>query len=86
MTDAEIVDAVRECIGEAHKASVTYRRVGPLHIMTDGYRRYWNERLALESLRDDMTLADLLVSEHTRVREATLLILSIAEDQASTDS
>ncbi|MHB1094746.1 MAG: hypothetical protein ACYC3F_01065 [Gemmatimonadaceae bacterium] len=67
---------VYEILHAQHCESIAYRRDAPVHIMTEGHRRYWRELLALESLAVVMTLAELLASEHALVREATLLALS----------
>lgn len=75
-TDAEIVVRVWAHISRAHRDSIEYRKHAPVHVYTAGHRRYWRERLALESLHDGMTIADLLASEHAMVREATLLVLA----------
>jgi hypothetical protein len=77
-TDAEIVVRVWAYISRAHRDSIEYRKHAPVHSLTPGHRRYWTEVLALESLRDGMTIADLLASEHALVREAALLMLASA--------
>jgi len=75
VTDTELVVQVWARIYHAHRDSIEYRKHAPKHILTTGHRRYWNEVLALESLHDGMTIADLLASEHALVRETTLLAL-----------
>lgn len=75
VTDAEVLARVYEIVGVRHYESIAYRRHAPQHIMTAGHRRYWDERLAIESLRDVTTLAEMLASKHALVREATLLAL-----------
>lgn len=76
MTDAEILSAVRERIDLGLMETTKRRRRESPHVYTAVHRRYWNERIALDSLRDGMTLADLLASEHGLVREAALFALA----------
>ncbi len=75
MTDDEILSAVRERIDLGLLETTKRRRRESPHVYTAVHRRYWKERIALESLRDGMTLADLLASELGLVREAAIFAL-----------
>lgn len=78
MTDAEILAAVHERLDLAHMDTIAIRRRLSRHTYTSVHRRYWDERIALDSLLPGMTLAELLASEHWLVREAALVVLGAA--------
>lgn len=78
MTDADILAAVHERLDLAHMDTIAIRRRLSRHTFTSVHRRYWDERIALDSLLPGTTLAELLASEHWLVREATLIVLGAA--------
>jgi hypothetical protein len=74
--DALVLARVYEILHLRHEASISSRHDSPARVTTEGHRRYWRERFALESLGAVMTIAELLASPHALVREATIVALA----------